>query len=99
MLDYGQIQPGEHKDMSFVVGNPGQGLLTGTVQSSNPNFVVPGDGRFSLAAGQEMQIDIRFCPTTVDTFWGQITFTSNAGTQMKVVTGNARVGKRVRLTD
>ncbi len=85
-LDFMSVAVGDSKDLSFTVTNTGGGTLTGSCTTVAP-FSLPGGCTFSLTAGQSQDIAIRFSPTSVEMFVGNVSFTSNGGNASPVVQG------------
>lgn len=62
-LNFGTIAPGTPRDMSFTIRNAGAGTLTGgTSESCAPFEIIAGGGSFSLGAGQEHPVTVRYSP-------------------------------------
>ncbi|MCA9727383.1 MAG: choice-of-anchor D domain-containing protein [Candidatus Eisenbacteria bacterium] len=66
-LDFGLVPMGETRESSFVVRNDGGGVLDGTAGSVCPEIEIVG-GAYSLAAGEEAQVLVRFTPSTAGPF-------------------------------
>jgi len=76
--DFGTVTVNSSADKTFTVTNAGTGTLTGQATAPAPFSIVSG-GAYSLAAGQTQVVTVRFSPTTVGTFFGNVTFTGGAG--------------------
>jgi hypothetical protein len=64
-LDFGVLDPGGTKDLSFSLSNTGCDVLTGTVSSGCPVFrVIAGEGSYILYPGQTRTVTVRFDPVT-----------------------------------
>jgi hypothetical protein len=64
-LDFGSVQVGSTRDLTFTIKNTGGGTLTGSVtESCGAYSIQSGDESYSLAANQEMTVTVRFAPTT-----------------------------------
>jgi hypothetical protein len=74
---------GSSKDKSFTVKNSGGGVLAGSATTKAPYSIVSG-GTYNLSAGQSQTVTVRFAPTAVGTFAGNVTFTGGAGTSATV---------------
>jgi len=64
-LDFGTIAVGSSVDRSFTITNAGCTSWSGTVAESCVDYdVVSGGGFFTLAAGAQRQVTVRFAPTS-----------------------------------
>jgi len=84
--DFGSVPVGSYADRTFMVQNTGGGTLTGNAPTSAPFSVVSGRP-FSLAAGANQAVVVRFSPASAASFVGNVSFTSNAGDVSRGVTG------------
>src|SRR5438034_6417713 len=84
--DFGSVAVGSSDDRTFTVQNTGGGTLTGSASTSAPYSVISGSP-FSLAAGASQAVVVRFSPTAIGTFTGNVSFTSNGGNVSPVVSG------------
>jgi len=84
--DFGSVPVGSYADRTFMVQNTGGGTLTGNASTSAPVSVVSGSP-FSLAAGANQAVVVRFSPASEASFVGNVSFTSNAGDVSRGVTG------------
>lgn len=89
-LAFGSVAVGASKDLSFTVQNIGGGTLTGSASTSMP-FNIIGDNSFNLNAGGSKLITVRFSPTSVGNFLGNVNFTSNGGNTSPPVSGTGTV--------
>jgi formylglycine-generating enzyme required for sulfatase activity len=65
-LVFGSVMLGSSADQSFTIKNAGGGRLSGTVGAGSGAFtVMSGGGSYSLRAGQEWPVMVRFAPTAV----------------------------------
>jgi cold shock CspA family protein len=63
-LDFGTVTVGSAVDTSFTIANTGGGTLTGSVSEACAHYsVVSGGGPFSLTAGQQVTVTVRFEPS------------------------------------
>lgn len=67
-LDFGRVQIGTPKDLSFTITNTGGETLTGTVDRGTPCSqavfsIISGSGAFSLAGGETRTVVVRYQPT------------------------------------
>jgi subtilisin family serine protease len=86
-LDFGVIPLGSSLDKSFTITNTGGGVLSGSA-STNPPYSIVAGGSYSLSGGQSQTVTVRFAPTTLGTFAGNVTFTGGSGA-MPTVTGTS----------
>lgn len=64
-IDFGSVTQGQSRDSTFIITNTGAGALSGSVSESCGEFsIVAGGGPYSLAAGETLQVTVRFAPTT-----------------------------------
>jgi formylglycine-generating enzyme required for sulfatase activity len=64
-LDFDTVAVGQTKDLAFTIKNTGTGALTGAVTENCPAYSIhSGDGSYSLTAGQEKMVTVRFGPTS-----------------------------------
>jgi hypothetical protein len=62
-LDIGEVPVGEFRDITFTVTNIGLGTLTGSATVIPGPFSIVGRSDFSLEAGKEAGVTVRFTPT------------------------------------
>jgi formylglycine-generating enzyme required for sulfatase activity len=63
-LSFGTVPVGGSSDLTFTIKSTGGGTLSGEVAEDCPAYSIqPGAGSYSLAAGQEKTIAVRFAPT------------------------------------
>jgi len=65
------------------VQNVGGGVLTGNATTNAPFAIVSG-GSYSLSAGQNQTVTVRFSPTSADTFLGNVNLTGGGGASLAV---------------
>jgi Cep192 domain 4 len=82
-IDFGGTAVGASKDKNFTVTNSGGGILAGSATTNAPYSILSG-GTYNLSAGQSQTVTVRFAPTSVGTFAGNVTFTGGAGTSATV---------------
>ena len=78
-LNFGVINVGTTKDLSFSLQNVGGGVLSGNISVGLP-FQLMTSGSYSLGSNQSQTITVRYAPTTVANNTGTITFTGSATT-------------------
>ncbi len=86
LQDFGTVTVGSFADRTFTVQNTGGGTLSGSASTSATFSIVSGSS-YSLGGGQSQPVTVRFSPTSVASFAGNVTFTGAGGTT-KTVTGN-----------
>lgn len=86
-LDFGSVVLGQSADQTFMVRNIGTGTLTiNTMTSNNPRFsLVSPTGSFTVAAGDQQTVTVRFAPTTAETHSGTLSITSDDPDEATVV--------------
>jgi hypothetical protein len=87
-LNFGNVTVGGSADRSFTVTNSGAGTLTGSGTASGAFSVVAG-GSYSLGPGQSQTVTVRFHPTVVSIYSGNVSFTSSGGNVSRGVGGVA----------
>jgi hypothetical protein len=86
-LDFGGVAVGSSSDKNFTVKNTGGGILTGSATTEAPYSIVSG-GSYSVSAGQSQTVTVRFSPTSLGNFAGNVNFTGG-GDASVIVTGAA----------
>ena len=81
--DFGGTAVGSFKDKNFTVSNTGGGVLAGSASTSAPYSIVSG-GTYSLSGGQSQTVTVRFSPTAVGSFLGNVSFTGGSGASRPV---------------
>jgi thermitase len=82
-INFGTVSTINTLDKNFTVQNTGGGVLSGGASTSAPYSIVSG-GTYNLSAGQSQTVTVRFAPTTIGTFAGNVTFTGAAGASATV---------------
>ncbi len=77
-LDFGEVLIGNSRDLSFTVTNDGDATLTGS-SAVSPPFSIFSEDSFSLAVGESQLVTIRFSPTSMGSFNGSVSISSNGG--------------------
>src|SRR5215475_4278820 len=88
-IDFGGTGVGSSKDKTFAVTNSGGGVLSGSATTNAPYSIFSG-GTYKLSAGQSQTVTVRFSPTSLGTFAGNVTFTGGAGAST-TVTGSSTI--------
>ena len=84
-LDFGTVTVGEFATRSFRVLNSGGSVLTGTVGASCPEFAIEsGGGAYALAAGESIEVVVRFTPASP----GEKSCEIDAGVSCGIVAAN-----------
>lgn len=77
-LDFGNVNVNAPADRSVIVRNLGAATLNITgIASSNPRFTITSGTTFSLAAGTQQSVTVRFAPGGAGPQTGILTITSN----------------------
>ncbi|MCL0068911.1 S8 family serine peptidase [Thermodesulfovibrionales bacterium] len=85
-LDFGNVTVRQSRDLSFTVTNTGGDTLTGSATVAAP-FSIIGESSFSLGAGLNTTVTVRFSPTATGSFSETVAFTSNGGNLTRDVSG------------
>ncbi|MCL0083854.1 choice-of-anchor D domain-containing protein, partial [Thermodesulfovibrionales bacterium] len=85
-LDFGSVIVTQSRDLDFTVTNTGGGTLTGSATVAAP-FSIIGESSFSLGAGLNTTVTVRFSPTATGSFSETVAFTSNGGDLNRSVFG------------
>lgn len=63
ILDFGNVNVGQSADRDFTITNNGDGVLAGTMAETCPDFSIVSGGTYSLSAGQNQTVTVRFGPS------------------------------------
>ena len=74
LQDYGPIEVGKTKDLSFIVANIGGGTLTGCASVTGAFSVVSG-AEYALGDGTSQTVTVRYSPTTAGAYNQNVSFT------------------------
>jgi uncharacterized protein (TIGR03437 family) len=79
-LDFGSVSTGQHKDLTLTASNTGNAaLIVNSITSDNSRFSVTAPALpFTLAAGAQQTIKVRFTPSAAGGQTGKLTISSNA---------------------
>jgi hypothetical protein len=83
--DFGSVNVGSSKNLTFTLKNAGSGTLTGAASTVAP-FSVVGTASYSLAPNQSQILTVRFAPTTLGKVGRILTLTGGGGKSV-VLTG------------
>lgn len=89
---FGTVTVNATSQLVFTVQNTGAGSLTGTVGGVSAPFSLVGGTAYTLAGGATTNVILRFAPTMSGTYSNTASFNSNAGNQLRTVTGIAVFG-------
>lgn len=78
-LDFGNVAVGQNKDLTVTIRNSGSAALTvNSISNSNARFSVTSPATpFTVAAGGQQTVSVRFAPTGVGAQTGNLTLASN----------------------
>ena len=77
-LDFGTVSSGQNKTLDLTVRNTGAGPLSvTTITSDNPVFSVTSATSFTVPAGQQQTVSVRFAPTSSSPQTGTLTINNN----------------------
>ena len=82
---FGSVAVNSSMTQSFTVQNSGSGTLTGTASATAP-FSIASGGSYTLAAGAQQTVTVRFSPTAAQSYTGSVSFTGGGGAT-RTVTG------------
>jgi hypothetical protein len=96
-IDFGSTTVATSVDRVFSVSNPGSTSVSVVVVASAP-FALPYGASYTIAPGATQNVVVRFAPTSVATFTGNIGFTADGDTLSAAVSGTAtrQRGKKPR---
>lgn len=79
-LDFVQVEGGGFADATFTITNVSSDTVTGSVQSSTGVFqAIDGAGEFTLAAGDTLDVVVRFTPSAARIFDDSLAINYNVG--------------------
>jgi hypothetical protein len=85
---FGSLLLGLFLDRTFTVQNTSGSSLSGTASVGAPFSIVSG-GSFTLAGGASQPVVVRFRPTSLGSFVGNVNFTAGGDTISRGVSGSA----------
>jgi List-Bact-rpt repeat protein/centrosomal CEP192-like protein len=94
---FGSITVNGTVDRTFTVQNTSTASISVTASVGSPFSIVSG-GSGSLAAGASRVVTVRFRPTTVGTFAGNVTFTGGGDTISRALSGSSTSAPTFALT-
>jgi hypothetical protein len=86
--DFGSVAVNGSVDRTFTVQSTTGGSLSGTVTAQSPFSVVSGSPFNLTATNPTQNVTIRFRPTTVANATGNVNFSADGDTLVRVVTGS-----------
>jgi hypothetical protein len=87
-IGFGTLAVGASADRTLTVQNTSPATVSGTASVGAPFSIVSG-ASYSLASGASQAIVVRFLPTAIGTFAGNVNVTANGDTLSRAVTGVA----------
>ena len=87
-VTFGSVLTGVIVDRTFTVQNTTGSTLSGGASVGSPFSIVSG-GSFTLAAGASQAVVVRFRPTIIGSFAGNVNFTAQGDTVSRAVSGSA----------
>ena len=86
--DFGSVNAGAIADTVYTVKNTGSGTLTGAASLSGATaFDLIGNSNYSLSAGAQSTVTVRFAPDKKADFTGTLAFGGNGGNVAVTLTG------------
>lgn len=95
--DFGSVAVNGTVDRNFTVQNMSTASISVTASVGSPFSIVSG-GSGSLAPGASRTVTVRFRPTTVGSFAGNVNFTASGDTVSRAVSGSSTAGQTAPLT-
>jgi List-Bact-rpt repeat protein/centrosomal CEP192-like protein len=95
--DFGSVAVNGTVDRNFTVQNRSTASISVTASVGSPFSIVSG-GSGSLAAGASRTVTVRFRPTTIGSFAGNVNFTSGSDTLSRALTGSSTGTSTFALT-
>ena len=95
--NFGSLLLGSALDRTLTVQNTSTATISVGVSAGAPFSIVSG-GSFSLAAGASQTVTVRFLPTVIGSFAGNVNFTANGDTVSRGVSGSATVTAPMTLS-
>jgi len=89
-LDFGEVEKGEDKTLSFIIRNIGEGILNGTIESDN-NWIYISNKNFQ---GNNVEINVKILTDNLSygqEYFGKIYIKSNGG--------DSEIDVRVKIKD
>jgi len=84
---FGSIAVNTTVERTFTVSNTGDASISGSASTSAPFSIVSGSS-FTLAPGASRTVSVRFRPTTVGSFAGNVNFTAGGDTVSRGMSGS-----------
>ena len=95
--DFGSVAVNGTVDRNFTVQNTSTASISVTASVGSPFSIVSG-GSFSLAPGASQVVTVRFRPTTVGSFAGNVNFAASGDSVSRAVSGSSTAGETVPLS-
>ena len=83
-LDFGVVEIGRSRNLTFAIENDSGGRLDGSVSTAFPFSIISG-GSFSLGADESQPVTIRFSPDSVGSFDDSVHIMANNGEESRNV--------------
>lgn len=90
-LSFGVIATGSTAQLSFTVGNVGDGILTGTVSTAGGPFSLPFSSSLFIPSAGSTNVIVQFSPGTTNVSGSSVIFLSNGGGRTNNVTGQGGI--------
>jgi YVTN family beta-propeller protein len=88
VFNFREVTLGSAQDLSLTLQNTGEDTLTGTAsEATSPFSVIAGGGSFSLNAGANMTVPLRFAPTSTGSFGSTLDISSTGGSATILLNG------------
>lgn len=76
-LSFGSVTVGSSADRTFTISNTGGGTLAGSATTTSPGYAVVAGTPYSLAAGQQATVTVRFSPSSTGTLAGTVSLSGS----------------------
>lgn len=83
-LDFGHVDVGAAKVLTFTVTNAGGATLAGSVGGVAAPFELVGSGTYALAAGESQAVEVRFAPPSAHAFEAVATLGGGGGAEVSL---------------
>jgi len=65
LIEFGRVNVGSYRDMTFRIENAGGGTLSGTLSESSDDYEIIGDASYALGYGEHKTFTVRFSPSSI----------------------------------